>query len=275
MEFIEMYNGSGLLIKVKNKLFESRDLQHVEIFETESFGKLLVLDGKVQLTERDEAFYHEMLVHPAMFMHENPKRVLIVGGGDGGAVREVLKHNPKRVVLVEIDKNVVSACREYIGIDRGALEDERVEIVYENGLEFVKRCEEFFDVLIVDGTDPNPISGALVSKEFYRSCAKICDYFVTQSQSPFVQVDYFKSIVSGADFKWKAVYLGFVPTYPHGLWSYLVGSDRSPILCDFNDLGVLTKRFEERGVETVYYTPEVHVSAFSLPRWIVNVLATA
>jgi spermidine synthase len=265
MEFIERYNGSGLIITVKRKLFEHKGLQHLEIYETVDFGKMLVLDGKIQLTERDEAFYHEMLVHPAMFMHENPKDVLVIGGGDGGAVREVLKHNPKRVVMVEIDETVVSACKQFIGIDKGALDDERVEIIYENGLEFVKDCRDHFDVVIVDGTDPNPVSSALISKEFYRNCAKLCDYFVTQAQSPFIQADYFQAILKNAEFKNRAVYLGFVPTYPHGLWSYLIGSDSREILLD---LDVLRERFDKREIETVYYTPEVHVSAFALPKWM-------
>ena len=270
MEFVERYNGSGLLIEVEKILYEFKGVQHIQIFETKSFGKMLVLDGKIQLTEKDETFYHEMLVHPAMLMHENPERVLVIGGGDGGAVREVLKHDPKEVVMVEIDENVVKACKEYIGIDRGALEDLRVKVLFEDGLEFVKNCRDRFDVIIVDGTDPNPISQALISKEFYRDCAGICDYFVTQSQSPFAQPDYFKSIYENAEFKNKAVYLGFVPTYPHGLWSYLIASNKREIILDLN---VIRKRFEERKIETIYYTPEVHISAFALPKWVVNLIS--
>ena len=269
MEFIERYDGSGLLIEVKRIIYEFKGVQHIQIFDTKSFGKMLVLDGKVQLTERDEAFYHEMLVHPAMLTHENPERVLVIGGGDGGAVREVLKHDPKEVVMVEIDENVVNACKRYIGIDRGALNDERVKITFEDGLEFVRKCKDHFDVIIVDGTDPNPISQALISKEFYRDCARICDYFVTQSQSPFAQADYFTAIYENAIFRNKAVYLGFVPTYPHGLWSYLLCSNEKDILLD---LEVIRKRFEERKIETIYYTPEVHVSAFALPKWVKDLI---
>ncbi len=270
MEFVERYNGSGLLIDVEEVLYEFRGIQHIQIFKTKDFGKMLVLDGKIQLTERDEAFYHEMLVHPIMLTHENPEKVLIIGGGDGGALREVLKHNPKEVTLVEIDENVVKACKEHIGIDRGALEDSRVEILFEDGLEFVKSCEEHFDVLIVDGTDPNPVSQAIASKEFYTDCKKICDLFVTQSQSPFVQTDFFLSIYRNADFKHKRVYLGFVPTYPHGLWSYLIASDKTDVL---PDLKVIKDRFERRSIDTIYYTPEVHVSAFALPKWIQDLLS--
>ncbi len=265
MEFVERYDGSGLILDVERLIYEFKGIQEIQIFETRSFGKMLVLDGKVQLTERDEAFYHEMLVHPVMMTHENPKRVLVIGGGDGGAVREVLKHDPSEVVVVEIDERVVKACKRYIGLDRGALDDERVEILFEDGLKFVRDCKEKFDVIVVDGTDPNPISHVLVSREFYRGCAKICDYFVTQSQSPFIQANYFRSIYTNADFRNKRVYLGFVPTYPHGLWSYLIASDRREILLDLDEI---RRRFEERGINTVYYTPEIHVSAFALPKWV-------
>ena len=115
--FVEYYNGSALMIKVKRKVYEHRGLQLIQIFETVDFGKMLVLDGKVQLTERDEAFYHEMLVHPAMIMHEDPSKVLVIGGGDGGTVREVLKHDPEEVVMVEIDREVIESCRRFIGFD--------------------------------------------------------------------------------------------------------------------------------------------------------------
>ncbi|RLI86155.1 MAG: spermidine synthase [Archaeoglobales archaeon] len=270
MRFVERYNGSGLILDVERLIYEFRGIQNIQIFETKSFGKMLVIDGKVQFTERDEAFYHEMLVHPVMMVHENPRRVLVIGGGDGGAVREILKHNPREVVVVEIDENVVRACRRYVGIDRGALDDERVGIKFEDGFKFVRYCNTHFDVIIVDGTDPNPVSQVLTSREFYDCCARICEYFVTQSQSPFVQSEHFKSIYRNAKFKNKAVYLGFVPSYPHGLWSYLIGSDVRDI---FIDLEVLRERFEERGIETVYYTPEVHVSAFALPRWVKDVLS--
>ena len=267
--FVEYYNGSALMIRVRELLFERRGIQHIQIFDTVDFGKMLVLDGKVQLTERDEAFYHEMLVHPAMFMHEDPKKVLIVGGGDGGAVREVLKHDPSEIVVVEIDRDVIEACRRFIGVDEKAFDDPRVSVINEDGVEFVRNSEERFDVIIVDGTDPNPVSQSLISKEFYERCGELCDYFVTQSQSPFIQRDYFEAILRNARFENKRIYLGFVPTYPHGLWSYLIGSNRMPIELD---LDIIKRRYEEKKMETVYYTPEVHVASFALPKWIEEIV---
>jgi len=263
--FIEYYNGTALMIKIKKLLYEHKGLQHIQIFETVDFGKMLVLDGKIQLTERDEAFYHEMLVHPAMIMHENPSKVLIIGGGDGGAAREVLKHDPREVIIVEIDKDVIEYCKKYIGIDKGSLEDERVTIVNEDGFEFVKNTDEVFDVIIVDSTDPVSTSKSLISEEFYLNCGKISDYFVTQSQSPFIQQEYFKTIIKNAKFKNKKVYLGYVPTYPLGLWSFLIASNKRDIKLD---LEVIRERFQDRQIKTVYYTPELHIAAFELPKWL-------
>ena len=263
--FIEYYNGTALMIKIKKLLYEHQGLQHIQIFETVDFGKMLVLDGKIQLTERDEAFYHEMLVHPAMIMHDNPSKVLIIGGGDGGAAREVLKHDPREVIIVEIDKNVIEYCKRYIGIDKGSLEDERVTIVNEDGFEFIKNTDEVFDIIIVDSTDPISTSKSLISEEFYLSCGKTSDYFVTQSQSPFIQQEYFKTIIKNAKFKNRRVYIGYVPTYPLGLWSFLIGSNKREIKLD---LDVIRERFKERQIKTVYYTPELHVAAFELPKWL-------
>jgi len=268
--FVEKYDGAAMMIKVKSVVFELRGIQHIQIFETESFGKMLVLDGKIQLTERDEAFYHEMLVHPVMMSHRDPRKVLIVGGGDGGAAREVLKHDPSEVVLVEIDENVVNACREYLGIDRGALSDERVSVVNEDGLEFVRDLKERFDVIIVDGTDPGPVSSSITSKDFYEACSRRSDFFSTQSQSPFAQREYFELVVRNASvFREKRVYLGYVPTYPMGMWSYIMASSRERIP---TDIEVIRGRFLEREIETVYYTPELHISSLCLPKWVSDIV---
>lgn len=262
--FEELYGNTGIRIKVREKIVDFRSrYQHIQVFDTYDFGKMLVLDGKIQLTERDEPFYHEMLVHVPMFAHRNPKKVLIVGGGDGGSLREVLKHDVEDVVVVELDEEVVRVSREYIGIDRGAFDDSRVTLLIEDGIEYVRNAGERFDVMIVDGTDPNPYSEHIISEEFYRMCGKISDVFATQSQSPFVQMDYFstmlKNISKAMDVR---VYINFVPTYPLGLWSYMLHSP------EFHDVEELRRRFEDRGVETVHYNPEVHVASFVLPEWL-------
>ena len=254
MWFVEKHDGTGFMIRGE-KIFEKESMQKIEIYST-SLGKMLVLDGKIQLTEKDEKMYHEMLVHVPMLMHPSPEKILIIGGGDGGALREALKHKPKEVKMVEIDKEVVEACRKFIKIDDGAFDDERVEIIYEDGVEFVKNCKEKFDIIIVDGSDPDAVSKPLISREFYANCEKLCDIFVTQSQSPFLQNEYFEAILKNSNvFKQRRIYLSFVPSYPSGMWSFLIAGENLAI-----DL--------ERMIKTFHYNPELHVSSFSLPTWL-------
>ncbi|RLI80109.1 spermidine synthase [Archaeoglobales archaeon] len=264
--FIEGYDGSALMIKVRETLFEKRSLQYIQIFDTESFGKMLVLDGKIQLTEKDEGMYHEMLVHVPLFSVDNPDKILVIGGGDGGSVREVLKHEPTEVIMVEIDREVVDACQMYIGVDEGALKDERVTVLFEDGIEFVRTSKEKFDVIIVDGTDPNPVSKNLIAEEFYRYCSKIANLFATQSQSPFVQDQYFVELIQNArrGFNFCSVYINYVPTYPLGLWSYLLASNNelNPSYAE------IKRRWEERKIETKHYNPELHMASFALPEWL-------
>ena len=263
--FTESQEHFGLKIRVAKKLFEAKSLQHIQIFQTTGFGKMLVLDGAIQLTEKDEYIYHEMLVHVPMLSHGSPDKVLVIGGGDGGCVREVLKHDPDEVLMVEIDQAVVDACKRFIGIDRGALDDPRVSVISEDGIEFVNNCKEKFDVLIVDGTDPNPISKSLVEKSFYEACSRITDIFNTQSQSPFIQREFFSEIYQNLiGFKDKKVYLSCVPTYPLGLWSFTIASQKKLEL----DMEIIENRFNERKIRTEHYTPELHLASFALPRWM-------
>lgn len=258
--FYEYYNGCGLAIKIKRKLYETKGVQKVEIYETESFGKMLVIDGKIQLTEFDEAFYHEMLVHVPMLSHKNPKNVAIVGGGDGGALREVLKHDVSRAVLVDIDSNVIELCRKFLGIDRGAFDDERAEVVIMDGKEFLKDCERF-DVIIVDSTDPVGVSDTLFDREFFELAKEKCDVISLQSQSPLIQKEYFRTLlVNSSPFERREVYISCVPSYPLALWSFIIGGDY--------DFESLDKRFERIKGKTAHYNPEVHRAAFALPEWL-------
>ncbi len=265
--FIERYDGIGLMVEGE-KIFEKEGMQKIEIFST-SLGKMLVIDGKIQFSEADEKFYHEMLVHVPMLLHPNPKKILIIGGGDGGAAREALKHGVESIKLVEIDENVIEACKKYIGIDEGALSDARVEILLEDGIEFVKNCEDKFDVVIVDGSDPDAVSKPLISKDFYSKCSQLADIFVTQSQSPFMQRGYFEAILkNSSSFEWRRVYLSFMPTYPSGMWSFMVAS-RHKISFSMEEI---EKRYEERGIQTFHYTPSLHLASFTLPKWVEEIV---
>ncbi|MDI3498941.1 spermidine synthase [Archaeoglobus sp.] len=258
--FFEYYDGCGLAIKVKKKLYEAEGVQKVEIYETESMGKMLVIDGKIQLTELDEPFYHEMLVHVPMLSHENPRKVAVIGGGDGGALREVLKHNVERAVLVDIDRNVIDLSRKFLKIDHGAFEDERVEIAIMDGKEFLRDCE-IFDVIIVDSTDPVGVSDTLFDREFFELARQKCDVISLQSQSPLIQKEYFRTLlVNSAPFERRDVYLSCVPTYPLALWSFIIGGEY-----DFSNL---EERFERIKGTTVHYNPDVHRAAFALPEWL-------
>lgn len=265
--FIEKHDGTGFMVKIYKKIFEKENFQKIEIFES-SLGKILVLDGKIQFSEKDEGIYHEMLIHIPLLMHENPEKILIIGGGDGGAIREALKHEPKEIKLVEIDEEVVKACRKYIGIDDGAFEDKRVSIVYEDGIEFVKNCNERYDVIVVDGSDPDAISKPLISKEFYSKCMKLCNIFVTQSQSPFFQEDYFEAILKNSScFPYRRIYISYMPSYPSGMWSFMLASkERIEI-----DKEKIKKRYEERKIETFHYNADLHIASFSLPNWLKNI----
>jgi len=265
--FVEASNGYGLMIKVKRKLYEYKGLQHIEIYDTE-FGKMLVLDGYIQLIERFESAYHEMLAHVPMFTHPNPKKVLIVGGGDGGVAREVLKHEPEEIIMVEIDSNVVKACRKYIGIDRGAFDDPRLTLLIEDGIEYITNSKERFDVIIVDGTDPTPASQSLFSIDFFSACAKLAEIYAMQSQSPVLQENYFRMVLKNTSpFKSRRIYLSHIPMYPGGMWSFLLAENG--IAVDVEDI---RQRFEERRIETEYYTSEVHTASFVLPRWLEDIV---
>ncbi|MFN3383620.1 MAG: spermidine synthase [Archaeoglobaceae archaeon] len=260
MDFIERYNGCGLLIAIKKKVAEVAAIQKIEIFETESFGKLLVIDGKVQLTEFDEHFYHEMLVHVPMNSCKKAKKVLIIGGGDGGALREVLKHEVEEVALVEIDRNVIELSKKYLRIDNGAFEDPRVEIVIGDGRKFVENCESF-DVIIVDSTDPVGVSDPLFDKDFFAICAEKSKVFCSQSQSPLVQRDLFRKVLrNSACMMNRKIFVSTIPTYPLSLWSFIISGEHS--------FRYVKRNFRKIEGKTKHYNPNVHFSAFMLPEWL-------
>ncbi|MCU4140460.1 MAG: Spermidine synthase [Methanophagales archaeon] len=199
-EFVEWHpEGYGICVKIRRKLVDfTSEFQHIEIYETANFGKMLVLDGAIQVLEAGEASYHETLVHPAMLAHPRPESVLVIGGGDGGTLREVLKHDVKKATLVEIDPAVVELCRAFLRIDNGSFDDARTEICFEDGFEFLRKAAECekessrggksvesrsvrgtgcensgkYDVILVDSTDPVRHARGLFSEEFLRNCVR-------------------------------------------------------------------------------------------------------
>ena len=272
MHFIEWYpRGYGVAFKIKEKLFETQSkYQRIEIYETEGFGKLFVLEGTVQLVEQGEESYHEPLVHPALLAHPHPQRILIIGGGDGGTLREVLKHKTvEKAVMVEIDELVVEVSKIYLGIDRGAFDDPRAEIIIGDGVEYVKNTKEKFDVIIIDSTDPVGPAKRLFSEEFYRSAYNALNeqgIVVTQAGSVYLftneLLDAHKAMKNVFD---KVHYFSFPVIGYASPWSFLVGVKGN---IDFTKVDL--KRAE--GLELIYYDPERHEALFQMPKYVRELL---
>lgn len=253
-------------------LRERSAFQTVEVYDNEGFGRMLLLDGVVQTTEGDEFCYHEMLVHPALCALERPERVLIVGGGDGGTMRRVLSHGPVEVVCCEIDEAVVRVSREHLpAVSGGALEDPRVRLVFEDGADFVASHDGAFDAVVVDSTDPVGPGAVLFSEGFYASCRRALrdgGLLVAQTGSPFYQADELRSALGNLSSTFPSVELhtGYVPTYPGQLWTYASATDGRPV--SSVPAAEVRRRLGVRGIETRYYTPELHPAAFVLPAFL-------
>lgn len=269
--------GIRLSLRVGERLFRrTTDHQQIEIVHTDTLGKVLALDGRVMLTERDQAFYHEMLVHPALVAHSCPEEVLIVGGGDGGAARAALAHpSVRRITVVEIDREVVIASRAHLScVHGGAFDDPRVRVEVAPAEVFVPVCSGAFDVVLVDSTDPIGPGRALFDPAFLAACRQAVGpggSVAFQAGSPFYSPHVLSDLVLHLRRTFPCVwpYLGFVPSYPSGLWAYVFAGESSPVLDD----GSLEERFESRGLVTQYYTPRLHRAAFVLPSFVEQIVA--
>ena len=263
---------SGVFFEVEKVLHEGRSrFQRIEIVLNKDYGKILLLDGLVQTTERDEFYYHEMLVHPAMSSHRRPAEVLVIGGGDGGALREVLKHPVRKAWMVEIDAEVVAACRTHFGWIRSPLRDKRVELVIDDGNEFIGRTDRMFDVIIVDSSDPVGPSTVLHHEAFYRrlkSRLKPGGIVAGQAGSLLLHQDSHarKAAFLRKIFRYSRLYLGPVPTYPVGTWCY-------DFLSDEVDPLERSKLRIPAGLR--FYNPDIHGAAFTQPNFLRNALKTS
>ena len=255
---------------------DKTDLQDLIIFENSLFGRVLALDGVVQTTEGDEYVYHEMLTHVPITGHGAVKRVLIIGGGDGGMAREALKHEGVEVTMVEIDRSVVDLCSEYLPkLNNGAFENPRFNLVITDGCKFVKETEERWDVIIVDSTDPIGPGEVLFTEEFYADCKRCLSeggILVTQNGCPAVQgsevTDSFNRL--RPSFGDVSFYLAPVPTYQGGFMAFGWASDNADLRRLPGDL--LAARFDPKGIATRYYTPAVHAASFALPADVLSLL---
>jgi len=247
--------------------------QHLIIFENGTFGRVMMLDGVVQLTEADEFVYHEMMAHVPLMAQPAPKRVLIIGGGDGGVLREVLRHpSVERAVLCEIDQGVIELSRQYLDfISKGAFDDPRAEVVIADGTKFVAETDERFDAILVDSTDPIGPAVALFTRDFYTDCKRALGeggVLIAQSGLPFLQGDELRDVQESfrALFADAAAYLMTTPTYIGGPMALSWGCDdparRTPTV------DALKARGAALGGEMHYYTPDVHLAAFALPAYV-------
>ncbi|SEF55076.1 spermidine synthase [Caloramator fervidus] len=259
--------GAAMTYKVKETLVRKKtQYQDLAIVDTEIFGRMLVLDGIVQTTVKDEFVYHEMITHIPLFTHPNPKKVLVVGGGDGGAIREILKHKSvEKAVLCEIDGDVIEECKKYLPEISCALDDPRCEIFVGDGIQYVKEHKNEFDVIIVDSTDPFSIAEGLFGGNFYKDIYNALTedgIFVAQTETPFYLPETVKKVFNDARniFPITKLFMAAIPTYPGGYWSFTIGSKKyDPTEVDITKIPDL---------DTKYYTPEIHKACFVLPKYI-------
>ena len=264
-------------LRVDRMLYDSQTAhQRLKVFENPTFGRVMTLDDVVQVTEGDNFIYHEMLSHVPILAHGAARRVLIIGGGDGGMAREVLKHaSVERVTMVEIDAGVVAFCQEYLpGISAGAFDDPRLDLVIADGAAFVAETDDRFDVIIVDSTDPVGPGEVLFTDTFYgraKRCLADGGVLVTQNGVPFVQGRELTTTMRAfrALFADWTCYLATVPTYAGGPMAFGWGTDGTARQVP---LETLKSRFAGFGRKTDYYTPEVHAAAFALPGYVARLL---
>jgi spermidine synthase len=264
-------------LRVDKMLYDSKtDHQRLKVFENGTFGRVLTLDDVVQTTEGDNFIYHEMMTHVPIIAHGAARRVLIIGGGDGGMAREVLRHDTvEHVTMVEIDAGVVDFSGEYLPmLSRGAFDDARLELVIADGAGFIRRTAGGYDIIIVDSTDPVGPGEVLFTDTFYGHAKRALTedgILVTQNGVPFLQGEELTNTMRAfrALFSDATCYLATIPTYAGGPMAFGWGTDGA---ARATPPDVLQGRFDAAGIATDYYTPEVHKAAFALPGYVARLI---
>jgi len=263
--------GTSFSLEIHEKLHEEQTLfQKIEIYLTKSFGKLMVIDGFIMLTERDNFIYHEMVTHPALYSHNNPKNVVIIGGGDCGTLCEVAKHSCiTNIKQVEIDKRVTELSTEYFPNLCAANKDPRVEFIFENAIDWIQNIKsDSTDVIIIDSTDPIGPAKGLFSTTFYKQCLRALTrdgLLVHQSESPLIHVDSIikpmQTCMLSAGFKFTNHIYFPQPSYPSGWWSATIAS--------IHKIQFSRKmEVKQRPINTMYYNHAIHIASFATPNFL-------
>jgi spermidine synthase len=263
-------------IKVEQQLYSGKsDFQRIDVFESREFGKFFTLDGLVMITEKDEFIYHDMIVHVPMATNPKIRKVLVIGAGDGGTVRELVRYKTiEKIDMVEIDKLVVDVCREYFPNSTSGLDDPRVTLYFQDGLKYVSEKTDEYDLIIVDSTDPIGPGEGLFTREFYSNCFKALTkdgILVNQHESPFYE-EYAKSMQRAHKrinefFPVAKVYQVHIPTYASGHWLFGFASKSLDPVRDLD-----ADKWNALGLETGYYNTEIHKGAFALPNYVLRLL---
>ena len=269
-------DGVKLSIKIEEQLFSAQsEVQRIDVLESKDFGKILVVDGDLMLTERDEFIYHEMITHVPMAVHPDVKEVLVVGGGDGGVVRELIKYDAiEKIDVVEPDPLLVEVCRKYIPEIAGSLNDDRVTIYHEDGVRFIRSKGDAYDLIIIDSPNPFGAGEGLFTKEFYGNCYNALHeegVMINQNESPFYTEEAFqcqrmhRRILE--TFPICRVYQAHIPSYPSGHWLFGFASKKYHPLDDLDKVG-----WKLKGIHTKYYEPRLHAGVFALPAYVEELL---
>lgn len=259
-------------LKIKQHLFTGKsEFQQLDILDTYEYGKLMTLDGLVMVTEKDEFVYHDMIVHTAMAVNPQIKKVLVIGGGDGGTVRELMKYSSvEHVDMVEIDKLVVDAAKEFFPTVSCELNNPKVDVLYEDGIKFVQNKNSIYDLILIDSTDPIGPGEGLFTTEFYQNCynALTADgILINQNETPIYEKFFEVGISSNRKLKKMFpivnIYQANIPTYPGGYWLFNFASKR---LHPVND--IKEDQWKAFKIHTKYYNLELHKGCFSLPNYV-------
>ena len=256
----------AVAMQIKGSLYSNKSkYQKIEILDSITMGKVMLLDNKVMVSEKDEFYYHESITHPALSIHSNPKKIMVIGGGDGGTVREVLKYKTvEEVELVEIDEEVINISKKYFPEVACEFGNPKLKIKLTDAIEYVKNAKEnSYDAILCDSTDPEGFAAGLISKEFYKNASKVLKengIYICQSGSLLIQEKEFKTSLENmrTAFKYVDGIVSIVPTYPGCVWSFLIASNKP-----------IDKKIKNMPTgKTKYWNEEIHEKLFAKPAWV-------